>query len=92
VPGSERVEQQRPGLVDDAMKKSNEGGERSSDFGGRKKEVASTARPCPGEKGGLDSEAHVGAELEATAWSATLTRMHWSCGGRAAHTSRGQRE
>jgi hypothetical protein len=43
-----------------------------------KKEVASTARPCLGEKGGLESEAHVGAELEATTWSATLTRMHWS--------------
>jgi hypothetical protein len=52
VPGSERVEQQRPGLVDDAMKKSSEGGECSSNFGGGKKEVASTACPCLGEKGG----------------------------------------
>jgi hypothetical protein len=36
----------------------------------------------------LASEAHVGAELEATAWSATLTQMHLSW---VAHTSREER-
>jgi hypothetical protein len=57
-----------------------------------KKEVASTALPCLGEKGRLASEAHVGAELEATAWSATLTRMRWSWAVAGRLTRRAGRE
>jgi hypothetical protein len=68
------------------------GGRHSSDFGGGKKEVASTALPCLGEKGGLAGEAHVGAELEATAWSATLTRMRWSWAVAGRLTRRAGRE
>jgi hypothetical protein len=85
VPCSGRVEQQRPDLVDDVVEKSSEGADAAATSTEGKKGRALLVLAREKKKGGfqLASQAHVGAELEAMAWSVTLTQMHrnWVAAG-----------